>query len=234
MHNQFLLLLCIFSCVSPFGCSVPKMMLNHENQIAHTYETMDSIRIVLFQDNRPDEERIEYQTAVNSLSPQIWSGLTSPEMMLFVQNSLVEEANRSHLFVVSDEAELELSGYVNSMKVDRRVTFWRYAAIIPLTIGILASEPGDLTNLWIGAGVSLIFSSLDFPILTATVDYHAIIKRNGIQIFETDIKLQKEDKYSSWSEWGWQDVSIMASKVLDQAITESISMLYEEISSTNL
>ena len=75
----------------------------------------------------------------------------------------------------------------------------------------------------------MILYSLDFPILTATVEFHAVLKKNGSQIFEKDVRLVKEENYSVWSEWGWQDVSDMAGKVLDDAVTESIKMLFEEI-----
>ena len=229
-HNQIFSFLCIIIYIIHSGCSIPKMVLNHENQIDSTYESKGLVKIGLFEDNRPDEERIEDQIAVNSLSPQIWSGSTSPEIMLFLQKAMIEEAERTQLFVVEDEADLELSGYVTSLKVDRRVTVWRYLGIIPIVGGILASY-ADISYLWIGLGVGLLLSSLDFPVLSATIEFHAILKLNGSQIFEKDIKVVEEDNYSGWAEWGWKTVSDKASVVLDKAITKSINLLFEEINS---
>ena len=119
-HNYIFLWCFVFIFYS--ACSIPTMILKHDNQIENSYESLGRIKIELFEDRRPEEERIEDRTALNTLSPQIWSGSTSPEMMLFFQKSMMEEAERTQLFEVSEQTELELSGYVTSMKVSRRVT----------------------------------------------------------------------------------------------------------------
>jgi hypothetical protein len=239
----------MFICIIFFGCSIPKMLLNHEDQLNITYENRGTIKISLFEDRRPGEEKIEGETAMNTLSPQIWSGSTSPEMMLFFQESLIKEAEKTSLFNVRDASasEFELSGYVTSMKVDRKVTLWRYAAIVPATLGLIGflssvgdalsgmttgqEEKVDFSYLLIGAAGSVLLLSLDTPTLTATVKFHATLKKNGSIVFEKDIALIMESNYSVWSEWGWQDVSDKASIALDQTITESIAMLFEEIDS---
>ena len=116
--------LCIVLSIVYSGCSIPKMILIHRDQIENTYESIFLVKIGLFEDNRQDDERDENRIAINSPWAIIWSGSTSPEMMLFFQQSLIEEAERSRIFVVNDESKLELSGYVTSMKVDRRGTSW--------------------------------------------------------------------------------------------------------------
>jgi hypothetical protein len=213
------------------------MILKHDNQIENSFESLGRIKIELFEDRRPDEERIEDRIVLNLPSPQIWSGSTSPEMMLFFQKSMMEEAERTQLFEVSEQTELELSGYVTSMKVSRRITLWRYLGAAAILTGLFTIDPGnvktgeegDFTNLWIGLGVGLIFMSLDFPVLSATVEFRAQVKLNGEQVFEKDIKLIEEDNYSAWTEWGWEGVSEKAEVVLDRAVTKSINKLFEEL-----
>ena len=234
-HNYIFLWCFVFIFYS--ACSIPTMILQHDNQIENSFESLGRIKIDLFEDRRPEEERIEDRTALNTLSPQIWSGSTSPEMMLFFQKSMMEETERTQLFEVSEQTELELSGYVTSMKISRRVTLWRYLAPAAILTGLFTSDPGnvrtgeegDNTNLWIGLGVGLIFMSLDFPVLSATVEFRAQVKLNGEQVFEKDIKFIEEDKYSAWTEWGWEGVSEKAAVVLDRAIKKSIYKLFEEI-----
>ena len=68
-------------CLALSACSIPRMVLNHENRVDETYATRGLVRVGLFEDRRPEEERIEGRTAMNTLSPQIWSGETDPQMM---------------------------------------------------------------------------------------------------------------------------------------------------------
>ena len=79
-YNQVFSLFCIIYIIIS-GCSVPRMVLKHEGNIDSTYESKGLLKVDIFIDNRPDEERDENQIAVNSLSPQIWSGSTSPEQV---------------------------------------------------------------------------------------------------------------------------------------------------------
>ena len=149
----------------------------------------------------------------------------------------MEEAENTQIFKVSEQAELELSGYVTSMKVSRRVTLWRYSMAAAVPIGIFTSdwpdvktgEEGDLTNLWIALGVGFICMSFDYPVLTATVEYCARITRKGEPVIEKDIKYTEEDTYSVWAEWSWEDASEKAAVVLDRAIKNSIKQLFEEL-----
>ena len=238
-HNFIFLLSLVFIFCA--ACSIPTMVLKHDNQIENRYESLGRIKIELFEDRRLEEERIEGETAVNSLSPQIWSGSTSPEIMHFFQNSMMEEAERTQAFEVSEQTELVLSGYVTSMNVSRRVTLWRYIGPTAFMIGLFTTDwpeiristtggrEGDFTPLLIGSAVWLISTFLDNPVLLATVEFHAQVRLNGEQVFEKDIKLIEEDNYSSWTEWGWEDVSEKAAVVLDRAITKSIKQLFEEL-----
>jgi len=234
-HNFIFLLSLVFIFCA--ACSIPTMVLKHDNQIENRYESLGRIKIELFEDRRLEEERIEGETAVNSLSPQIWSGSTSPEIMHFFQNSMMEEAERTQAFEVSEQTELVLSGYVTSMNVSRRVTLWRYIGPVAFFIGLFTielpktktGEEGEFTPFLIGSAIWLISTFLDNPVLSATVEFRARVKRNGEQVFEKDIKLIEEDNYSSWTEWGWEDVSEKAAVVLDRAITKSIKQLFEEL-----
>ncbi len=226
-HGTFLLF-CALMFVMYSGCSIPTMTLQHNDSVDSTYENMGHIKISAFSDRRPEEERDEDQIAMNSLSAQIWSGATVPGMMQFFQQSLIEEAERSRLYTVDDGSELELSGYVTSMKVDRRVTAFRYLGLVPLIVGFATDTPEN-NNALIGVGGFLLVLAFDSPILTATIDYHAVLKRNGSTIFEKNIKLVKEDRYWGMGEWSWDYVSNQASDVLDEAITESIQMLFNKI-----
>ena len=233
--NKPISLLCIVMCIIHSACSVPTMDLVHKDQIESTYENRGTIKIGQFEDNRPGEEREEDQIALNTLSRRIWSGSTNPDMMKFFRSVIIEEANKSQIFVVDESSGLELSGYVTSMKVDRRVTVWRFLGGVVFGLGALVTMgavmgykelvvPGILV---LGGGLAII--SLDSPKLTATVEFHAILKQNGSIVFEKDIMLVYEDDYSCWKEWGWDDVSNESRVVLDKGITKSVRILFEEI-----
>ena len=182
------------------GCAIPLMELDHVSYIGVTYSIKGTLKVDQFEDRRPSEEKVESQTALNKITPQIWSGSTNPDMMFFFQQTLIEEAKRTKLFVVGNDAEYELSGYITSMKVDRTVSIMGY--LVPI---------------------------LGNAKLAATVRFHANLKRNGALIFEKDIKQIKEDSYWIMTEGGWKTVSKKASKLLDETISKSIRKLFDEI-----
>lgn len=225
--NKPISLLCIVMCIIHSACSVPTMDLVHKDQIESTYENRGTIKIGQFEDNRPGEEREEDQIALNTLSRRIWSGSTNPDMMKFFRSVIIEEANKSQIFVVDESSGLELSGYVTSLKVDRRVTVWRFLGAVIFVLGLMAIYVSKESILVAGGGLAIM--SLDFPALTATVEFHAVLKRNGSVVFEKDIKVVYEDDYSMWKEWGWDDVSNEARIVLDKGITKSVKLLFDEI-----
>jgi hypothetical protein len=205
------------------------MDLAHIAQVDTTYAAKGSITISQFEDKRPDKEKVVGKTASNSLSGQVWSGETNPEMMLFFQQALVEETERTGLFSEEGQDTYELSGHVTSMKVERNVTIFRYLGIIPLLAGILASEPGETEYLWYGLAGSLIVTSLDFPLFKATVDFQAVLTKNGEVVLDKQISIVERKRYWAMTEWGWKGVSNDAAVVLDVAITKSIGQLFEQI-----
>jgi hypothetical protein len=204
------------------------MDLTHTAHVDATYPAKGSIKINTFEDRRPDEEKSKGKTAFNSLSGQVWSGETNPDMMLFFQQALVEETERTGLFSQDGHDVYELSGHVTSMKVERNVTIMRYIGIIPLLVGIAASEPGEDNYIWYGLAGSLVLSSLDFPLLKATVDFQAVLTKNGEIVFDKEITLAENKRYWGMTEWGWKGVSNNAAVVLDGAITKAIGQLFEE------
>ena len=107
------------------GCSIPTMDLTHTAQVDATYPSKGSITINQFEDEKPDKETSGGRTASNSLSGQVWSDDTNPEMMLFFQQTLLKETERTGLFSEHGNDNYELSGHVTSMKVERNVTIMR-------------------------------------------------------------------------------------------------------------
>jgi len=211
------------------GCSMPVMVLVHTARIDTTYTELGPIRIGEFEDKRPSGEMEGGKTATNSLSAQIWSGSTVPNMMVYFRNVLSEEASRTKLFTLSESAEFELSGEVISMKVDRKATIVRYLAVIPAVGGFLASEPEDRTLLWVGLAGSLAVSALEFPLLTATVRYRVVLTRNNTPVVRKEIFVTKKKRHWGYTEWGWKSVSEKAGALLDDAITQSVADLFHEI-----
>jgi len=221
----------VIFCIFVAGCSIPVMDLAHIAQVDTTYAAKGSITISQFEDKRPDKEKVVGKTASNSLSGQVWSGETNPEMMLFFQQALLEETERTGLFSQEGHDTYELSGYVNSMKVERNVTVMRYLGLIPLIAGILASEPGENNYFWYGLAGSLILTSLDFPLFKATVGFQAVLTKNGEVVFDKQISIIERKRYWAMTEWGWKGVSNDAAVVMDVAITKSIGQLFEKIES---
>lgn len=218
-------------CIFVAGCSIPVMHLMHTSSVETAYPTIGSIKIIQFEDKRPEEEKVKGKTARNTLSGQVWSGETNPEMLLFFQQTLEEEAGNTGLFADDGQDVYELSGKVMSMKVDRKVTVMRYLGIIPLTAGILASGEGETGLIWLGLLGSLVIQSLDFPQLKATVHFQAVLTRNGTVVFEKEIQVTEKKRYWSMTETSWPAVSKKAGSLLDIAVTESIANLFEEIGS---
>ena len=213
------------------GCAIPQMDLIHKSKIDASYRTLGTLEIKPFLDNRPEDEKVKGKTATNSLSAQTWSGDTNPEMMVFFKQVLEEEATRSDLFVQSDTSTYVLSGEVRSMKVERKVTVMRYLSIIPLLVGVLASDSETTEYIWYGLAGSIFLSALDFPELKATVIYRAVLSKNGTPILDKEFELTHKRRYTAISEWGWSSVSNKAQVVLDEAITKSIRDLFDYIES---
>ena len=181
------------------GCAVPTMNLKHEASIGTTYTTKGNVQVQKFKDSRVANEKVLHQTAANKLTPQIWSGNTSPEMMRFFQKTIEAEARNTRLFSIGD-GEFTLSGNVSSLKVDRTCTIFRYL------LGIF-----------------------DFPKLEATVVYEWTLNRHGKVVLTKKISHTKSSKYWAMTEMSWTQVSNKARRVLDEAITESIKMSFDEI-----
>jgi hypothetical protein len=182
------------------GCAIPTMNMKHEASVGVTYKTKGTLEVQTFADNRAGDENAVGKTAGNTLTPQIWSGSTTPEMMTFFQMTLEAEARNAGIFNI-DQGDFTLSGSVSSIKVDRTCTVFRY-----LTLGIL-----------------------DFPKLKATVVFDARLSRRGEDILTKHITHTKSSRYWAMTELSWTQVSDKARRVLDDAITESIKLLFDEI-----
>ncbi|GAG21620.1 unnamed protein product, partial [marine sediment metagenome] len=167
---------------------MPLMELGHTAHVGTTYSTKGSLEVAKFEDQRPSLEKEVGKKVINTLSPQVWSGETNPDMMSFFQQTLIEEANRTGLFFIADTAEYELSGYVTSMKLDRKVN------ILYFMLPILGQVH-----------------------LSATVRFHASLTKNGDVVFEIDIKKIEDSSFSGMTEFGWTGTSKKAVALLDKA-----------------
>lgn len=211
------------------GCSMPVMELAHTARIDTTYAELGPIKITEFEDLRPIDEIEEGKMALNTLSAQIWSGATDPDIMVYFRNVMSAEAKRTKLFTENGPAEFELSGEVLSMKVERKVTIVRYLALVPLLAGILASDTPDDNYFWVGLAGFAALTALEFPLLTATVHYRALLTHNGTPVFDQEIHVTQRSRYWGFTEWSWGSVSGKASTVLDAAITQSVADLFRDI-----
>jgi hypothetical protein len=208
---------------------MPVMKLDHTARIDTTYAELGPIKITQFKDMRPSDEMEEGKTALNSLTPQVWSGETDPNLMVYFREVLSAEAKRTMLFTEEGPAEFELSGEVLSMKVDRKATVMRYLAIVPLVVGLAAGYPDDKAYFWAGLIGWTALTALEFPIVTATVHYRAVLTRHGTPVFDKEIYVTKRSKYWGFTEWSWGSVSGKASTALDAAVTESVAELFHDI-----
>lgn len=181
------------------GCAMPIMNLRHESNIGKTYTTKGNLQVQKFSDLRQEDEKILQQTVMNTLTPQIWSGNTSPETMEFFQKTIETEAANSKLFTLGN-GEFVLSGNVTSLKVDRVCTIFRYIGGI-----------------------------FDFPTLTATVVYDVTLTYKGKVVLTRQISHTKTCKYWSMTETSFKNVSNKACRLLDNTVTESIGILFEGI-----
>lgn len=183
------------------GCAVPTMSLKHDAHIETSYKMRGNLHVEKFKDARPEDEKILDQTAVNKLTPQIWSGNTSPEILTFFQVVLEREAKNTGLFNIAD-GDFSLSGEITSLKVDRTCTILKY---IPL------------------------LNFLEFSKLQATVTFDATLSQNGRVVLTRHVTHIKSSNYWAIKETSVQRISTLASVVLDEAITESIKLLFDAI-----
>jgi len=184
------------------GCAtLPTMNLMHKASIASTYPAKGGLVVEKFLDNRPEDEKRHAQKIEGQLTPQIWSGETSPEVLMFLQKVIEGEATRTRLFTVG-QGDYVMSGKVSSLKVDRTCTVFRY-----------------------------IFSFFDFPTARATVVYDVSLAKKGETVFTKRISHIKSTTYWSQKELAWtlSRISDISSGVLDEAITESIKLLFDDI-----
>jgi len=196
-----LLLVAVGMLLLVAGCTLPTMNLKHEASIASTYPDKGGLVVERFFDNRPEDEKRHAQKIEGQLTPQIWSGETSPEVLTFLKKVIEVEAKRTRLF--SDgQGDFVMSGKVSSLKVDRTCTVFRY-----------------------------IFSFFDFPTVRATVVYDVSLAKKGETVFTKRISHIKSTTYWSQKELALtlSRISDISSGVLDEAITESIKLLFDEI-----
>ncbi|MDY7031329.1 MAG: hypothetical protein SVY10_05395 [Thermodesulfobacteriota bacterium] len=200
------LIVCLCSLIIIIGCSTPVMKLNHPLKLDASYSQIGTIKVILFKDERLEEEKNEDMTAMNTLSPRLISGATYPIIIQYFHNTLREEIEKTKIFSITNTAQYVLSGEINSMKVERRVNVFRY-----FTFGLL-----------------------DFPELTATVKYRAVLRKEGKIIFEKYIEQLERETYWAWSNFtfiSWKKISNRGSCILDKCISNSIKKLFNEIES---
>jgi hypothetical protein len=211
------------------GCSIPVMHLEHTASIDTTYARLGTLRVDIFDDRRPPDEKEGGKIAVNSLSGQVWSGQTDPGMTAQFRSVILAEMERTNLFTISDSPEYVLSGEVMSMKVERRATIVRYLSLVPLLGAIAAGDSEHKSLFWIGLMGSLVVGALEFPELTATVQYHVLLMRSDTPVFEKDVLITKQKRYWGYSEFGSGSVSDRASVLLDETVTESLVELFRDL-----
>lgn len=201
MIKRTIYLFVSISVISFAACKIPQMKLHNKTMLKSTYKTIGSLAIGNFEDKRPKEEKQKEKTAVNSLDPQIWSGNTDPEMLLFFKDKLSLLARQSKIFTKDGKNAFTISGIIYSMKTDRKVSGARYCMPI-----------------------------VDFPDLTATIHFKAIVKKGDSVVFEKTIKHSVTEDYWAMREWTWTQVSGWSSELLDKTMTQAIKKLFDELS----
>ena len=187
-------------CLVATGCAVPVMTLQHRAALKGAYTIRDArIRVEPFVDQRPPEEVRVGQMAINSLTPRVWSGDTRPPLVDHFRQVIEQEALRTRLFSPG-AGEMALSGKIDSMKVERTSTIANYLLFIA-----------------------------EFPRLDASVSIEAQLTRNGDVVMSKRFISAKTARYWALTEFSVQQASDRAQVVLDEAITDVVGQLFQEI-----
>ena len=211
-HCTFLHLLLAVLLLSFAGCA-PVFELKHDAGRGYTYDSSGSIRVLLFEDDRPAKEQ---------------KVKTAPAMNVFLRDAIVDEIQKSGLFSISESAdpEFELSGQIRTLKLKNKPGILQKIGgglIVLAGIGSLGQSLGLIDILVLdGAGLVCMFASTNTLLTTVAID--AALTKEGKEIWSASIYEEGKDKAR---------ISSVNSEIpvsFDRIITVSIRKMLGEIS----
>lgn len=179
------------------------MKLNPALAEVKTYRSIGTINNIEIDDLRSPLEFEKGITAKNSISPQIWSGDTNPEVKVYLENLITNYIQKSNVLTFNKNGDFYIKVKINSLKVERSVTIYRY-----LTLALL-----------------------DFPVIVANVDLTVEIKKGKNSYPPINIHNTEKLSYWAYTETGWQQVSDQAKELLEKAVNSSMTSLLDQLAS---
>lgn len=222
--NKYIRFLALMIVVLISGCTtMPAMQVNHYPQTeGYKYASKGMIKVLQFEDLRPLEERKSPST--NLMHKQIWSGKTEPNVVTYLNNSMVKEIEASKLFSVSNSAHYELSGTIRTLRV---VYQSRPIKIVPM-LACAGSAVFPLGTMIVVCGLCAgVNASIPDPV-TVTVAYDYVLRKNG-QILIEDSIYQTVDKKIGTGLPRAKGVMKKLSALLDETVTTAIRKMLNNI-----
>lgn len=228
MKNKLIFLFAL-SVLIFSSCSPKIMNLTHSlSDNVQKHESSGTLKVQLFEDSRPDEEKIGNKTfPLNDYHQPVFNE--------FITNSIKEEIENGTKFTLSnDQSEYELQGKITSFKLIAKPNglFWfGYGTAMIYVFGnalLTASGSfiGLIPSLIIGGGsiASLLLSKYK----TATIvsfDYQLL--KDGQVVLDSSVTVNKVDKIFIYS---FQHINKRFNSMLDSALTDAIYQMFDQIS----
>ena len=160
----------------------------------------------------------------------------------FLKTTIEDEISASGLFSISDSAEYELSGKINSLKnahvegnssklarlVINAGTIFEVGYLLVTNSNGGFSVAGALLPLLLIDGAGILISSTNSDHITTVISYDVTLRKKGIEVWRKGINVVIQERLYTGGK-GSQKISSESSIILDKAITRAVKKLLEQL-----
>lgn len=202
------------------SCAVPEMQLQHNSKYqTDTYSTVGTIKVFEFENDIHGWQKMNQKYGKSFEKSKTWTGYTVPSKNEFLKTTIEQEIAASGLFTITDNAEYELSGVINTINNTHKNGGGKEASHLLGLIGCF------IYPVLIPATISLVANTDE---ITSLVNFEATLKKNGIPIWEDEINVLILEFYPTAFKIMAKQ-SLDSAEILDKAVTQAIQKMIKEI-----
>lgn len=202
------------------SCAVPEMQLQHNPKSqSNTYSTVGTIKVLEFENDIHGWQKMNKKYGKSFEKSKTWTNYTVPSKNEFLKTTIEQEIIASGLFAISDDAEYELSGVINTIKNTHKEGGGKEASHLLGLIGCF------IYPVLIPATISLVANTDE---ITSLVNFEATLKKNGIPIWEDEINVLILEFYPTAFKIKAQQ-SMDSAEILDKAVTQAIQKMIKKM-----
>ena len=202
------------------SCAVPEMQLQHNPKSqTNTYSTAGTIEVLEFKNDIHGWQKMNQKYGKSFEKSKTWTGYTVPSKNEFLKTTIEQEIAASGLFTISDNAEYELSGVINTINNTHKDGGGKEASHLLGLIGCF------IYPVLIPATISLVANT---DKITSLVNFEATLKKNGIPIWEDEINVLILEFYPTAFKIKPKQ-SMDSAEILDKAVTQAVREMIKKM-----